>query len=298
MGRDEIIGLVSAARALIVTPGTVVDELVLAAAPRLEIIATAAVGYDNIDVAGARKNGVWVSNTPDVVTEATADLALLLLLAAVRRASEGFELVKHGDWRVPDPDALRGVDPRDLTLGIIGMGRIGQALARRVRVLGMRVTYHNQNRLDPTIEYGLGATWLGLGELLGQADVVSIHVPLSSATRGMIGRSELAAMRPGTILINTARGAIVDESAMIDALQSGRLGGVGLDVFANEPSVPAALREHPRAFLLPHVGTATSGTRRAMFKLAIDNVAEVLAGRPPLTPVDEQPSAGSVRMAD
>ncbi len=293
MSYDEIMGLVSDARALIVTPGIDIDEALLAAGSRLEIVATAAVGYDNIDITAARRRGVWVSNTPDVVTEATADLALLLLLATLRRAGEGFELVKHGDWRAPDPDALWGADPRGLTLGIVGLGRIGQALARRVRALGMRVIYHNQRRLDPSVESELGATWLSLDELLGQSDVVSIHVPLSPATRGLIGRSELAAMRPGAILINTARGAVIDEPALVDALGSGQIGGVGLDVFSNEPSVPEALREHPRAFLLPHVGTATSGTRRAMFRLAIDNVTEVLAGRPPLTPVGERTAAGS-----
>jgi lactate dehydrogenase-like 2-hydroxyacid dehydrogenase len=292
MSHDEIMGLVAAARALIVTSGVAIDEALLNAAPRLQIVATAAVGYDNIDIAAASRRGIWVSNTPDVVTEATADLALLLLLAILRRAGEGFELVKHGDWRTPNPDALWGDDPRDLTLGILGMGRIGKALARRVRALGMPVIYHNRTRLAPEVEATVEATWVSRDDLIHQADVISIHVPLSPSTRGMIGRAEFVAMRPGAILVNTARGAIVDEHALIEALTSGRLGGVGLDVFADEPRVPLALRRHPRAFLLPHVGTATAGTRRAMFKLAIDNVIEVLAGRPPLTPVGTRPIGG------
>ncbi len=292
MSHDEILGLVEEARALIVTSGVPIDEALLAQAPRLQIVATATVGYDNIDVDAAGRRGIWVSNTPEVVTEATADLALLLLLAVLRRAGEGFELVKHGRWRIPNPDALWGDDPRDLTLGILGMGRIGQAVARRARVLGMPVIYHNRTRLAPQIEAALEAPWVSLDDLLHQASVISIHVPLTPSTRGMIGRSEFGAMRPGAILVNTARGAIVDEPALVEALESGKLGGVGLDVFANEPQVPLSLRRHPRAFLLPHVGTATSGTRRAMFKLAIDNVVEVLAGRPPFTAVGARSARG------
>jgi lactate dehydrogenase-like 2-hydroxyacid dehydrogenase len=285
MTHDELMTLVGDARALIVTPGVSVDEALIAAAPNLEIVSTASVGHDSIDLGAAAARGIWVTNTPDVVTEATADLALLLLLATLRRAGEGFETVKHGHWRRNDPDAFWGDDPRGLTLGIIGMGRIGRALTRRVRALGMAVIYHSRTRLDLETEAALDAMWVGFDDLLREADVISLHIPLSVSTRGMIGRNEFAAMRPGAMLINTARGAIVDEPALIEALESGHLRAIGLDVYANEPRVPVALRRHPRAFLLPHVGTATSATRRAMFKLAIDNVVEVLAGRPPLTPV-------------
>jgi glyoxylate reductase len=292
MPRDELLRRVASVSGLIAVHGDSVDEELLASAPRLRIVATLSVGYDHIDVAAATRRGIWVANTPGVVTEPTADTALLLLLAALRRAGEGFEQVRHGAWMEVDPGALWGTDPRGLTLGILGFGRIGRALAARVQPLGMRVIYHDSTRASPEVEASLQARCVGFDELLRTCDVLSVHVPLDAATRGLIGRSELAQMKPGSFLLNTARGPVIDETAMIDALAAGHLAGVGLDVFMNEPSVPAELREHPRAFCLPHIGTATRATRLAMMSTCVANVAAVLEGGAPITPVNAVPKGG------
>ncbi|MBF6605985.1 MAG: D-glycerate dehydrogenase [Chloroflexi bacterium] len=285
--RAELLARVGRARALCSTGADRIDAELLDAAPELLVVANFGVGYDGVDVVAAADRGVWVANTPDVLTESTADVALLLLLGTLRRAGEGFEHVRHGRWKASDPGAFWGVDPGGLTLGILGMGRIGQALAARVAPLGMRTIYHNRTRLAAEREAELAATWVPLDELLERADVVSLHVPLSAETRGLIGRPQLARMRRGVFIINTARGALVDEAALIEALGSGHVAGVGLDVFAREPRVPRALREHPGAFLLPHLGSATRRTREAMMRLCLENAVAVLRGGRPSTPVNE-----------
>lgn len=287
MDRAELLRRVAGARALVSWGADRIDGELLDAAPRLRIVANFGVGYDSVDVAAATARGIWVSNTPDVLTDATADLALLLILAVLRRAAEGSELVRHGGWSAIDPDALWGRDVRGTTVGILGFGRIGRAVAARAVALGMRVRYHGRHRLPHQEEQALRIEWAGFDELLGSVDVLSVHLPLTDETRGRIGAAELARMTPGSYLVNTARGAIIDEAALVAALDSGHLAGVGLDVFAREPAVPAALREHPRAFCLPHVGSATGATRGAMMRLCLENVADVLAGGAPRTAVND-----------
>jgi glyoxylate reductase len=252
--------------------------------PDLRIVANCAVGYDNIDLDAAATHGVVVTNTPDVLTDATADLTWALLLAVARRLKEGQALVGEGRWEGWHPTQLLGLELRGAVLGVVGAGRIGEAVALRARGFGMQVLYADPSP-RPELEQRTGAERVELPELLERADIVSLHVPSSPETRGMIGRDAFAQMRAGTLLVNTSRGDVVDEAALIEALERGQLGGAGLDVFAQEPRVPEALVAHPRVVALPHIGSATTHTRRAMAELAVRNVAAVLAGEPPLTPV-------------
>lgn len=285
--RSDLLELAGSVRALCSGGHDRIDAELLDSAPRLQVVANFGVGYDSVDVPEATARGIWVTNTPDVLTESTADIALLLILATLRRAGEAFEHVRHGRWTTTDPDAFWGVDPGGRALGILGMGRIGQAIARRGAALGMRIIYHRRTALSAAEELALGATRMPFEELLAEADVLTIHLPLDASTRRLVGAPELARMRPGSFLINTARGGIVDEAALAQALASGHLGGVGLDVFDDEPFVPAALRDHPHAFLLPHIGSATGRTRGAMMRLCMANAVAVLGGQRPLTPVNE-----------
>jgi glyoxylate reductase len=255
-----------------------VDADLLAAAPRLRAVANCAVGYDNVDLAAAAARGIVVTNTPDVLTEASADLAFALILAAARRIVEGDQLVRSGRWRGWRPDQLLGNDVHGATLGIVGLGRIGAAVARRAHGFDMRVVYWSRRRLRRP---AAGARWLSLDRLLATADVVTLHVPLTEATRGLIGARELARMKPTAVLVNTSRGPVVDEAALIAALRRRRIAAAGLDVFAREPDVPAALRTLPNVVLTPHVASATTATRGAMAALAARNLAAALAGRRP-----------------
>jgi glyoxylate reductase len=290
MPRDELLARVGDVSALISFHADRIDEELLSAGRTLRVVATMAVGYDNIDVPAATRRGVWIANTPGVVTDPTADLALLLILATLRRAGEAYEHVRSGRWRAWSPDAFLGVDPKRLTLGILGMGRIGKAVARRVASLDMRTIYHDPVRLSPKEEERLGVSWVGFQQLLAECDVLTIHIPLSDETRGCIGRDALQAMKPGSYVVNTSRGPVLDEGALIEALDSGHIAGAGLDVYANEPDVPAALRENPRVFCLPHIGTSTLPTRLEMMSLCVENVIAVLEGRGPTTPVNRPDS--------
>jgi glyoxylate reductase len=255
-----------------------------AALPGLRIVANCAVGYDNIDVDAARRHGVIVTNTPDVLTDATADLAWYLILAVARRTKEGEALIRDGQWTGWHPQQLLGLGLRGATLGIVGAGRIGQAVGRRAAAFGMHVLYADRDA-RVAFEDSTGARRAALNELLARSDIVTLHVPATDETRGMVDADWCARMRPGSFLINTARGDVVHEPALVAALQSGHLGGAGLDVFPCEPRVHPALVSHPRVVTLPHLGSATVATRRAMVELAVRNVREVLEGRPPLTPV-------------
>src|SRR5688572_6352445 len=242
MTRDELVAALYDADALICLLSDKIDDELLEGAPRLGIVANHAVGLDNVDLAAARRRGVAVTNTPDVLTEATADLTLALLLAVARRVVEADGLARSGAWRGWEPDQLLGVELAGRTLGIVGMGRIGRAVARRAAGFGLRVIYS-----APREAAGVAAPRLPLDALLAEADLVSLHVPLTGETRGLLGRRELSLMKPGAILVNTARGACVDEAALIEALDAGRLGGAGLDVYAEEPAIPEALRRQRRA---------------------------------------------------
>ncbi len=252
--------------------------------PLLKIVANCAVGYDNVDVVAAELRGVIVTNTPDVLTDATADLTWALILVCARRVVEGVELIRSGTWTGWHPEQLLGVELRGKTLGILGAGRIGQAVARRAAGFGMRLLYASRTP-KPDFEQETGATRVELGAILRDSDVLTLHTPSTPETKGIINADTLARMRPGAILINTARGDLVREEALAVALEEGRLGAAGLDVYADEPAIHARLRAAPRAVLLPHIGSATDETRRRMAAIAVANVRAVLAGQPPLTPV-------------
>lgn len=257
-----------------------VDRSVIDAAPKLKIVANIAVGYNNIDVAYARSRGVIVANTPDVLTEATADLTWALILAITRRVSEGERLVRSGGWKGWALDFMLGSELRGKQLGIVGFGRIGRAVARRAPPFGMRVAFTEQGVVDAA-----DAEQMSFDRLLSTSDVVSIHLPLTAETRHLIDKLALTRMRRSAYLVNTARGPIVDEAALAWALHEHLLAGAALDVFENEPAVHPDLLKLENVLLVPHLGSATRETRTAMADLAVENVLAVLAGRPPLTPV-------------
>src|SRR5438270_1670521 len=252
--------------------------------PKLKIIANCAVGHDNVDVVAAEMRGIAVTNTPDVLTDATADLAWALILACVRRVVEGTELVKSGSWTGWHPELLLGIELRGRTLGLFGAGRIGQAVGRRAVPFGMRILYTTRNP-RPEFERESGAVRVEFSRLLKESDVLSLHAPSVPETKGIINVDTLRQMKPGAILINTARGDLVREESLAQALEEGRLGGAGLDVYLEEPAVHARLRAAPRTVLLPHIGSATLETRRQMATIAVANVQAVLKGDPPLSPV-------------
>jgi glyoxylate reductase len=262
-----------------------IDAAVLdAAGDRLRIVANLAVGHDNVDLAAAAARGVVVTNTPDVLTEATADLTWALLLAASRRIVEGDALVRGGRWEGWGPTQLLGAPVAGRTLGIVGLGAIGTAVARRARGFGMTVLYHNRSA-NPAAEAELGARRVPLPELLETADFVSLHAPLNPASRHLLDAGALARMKPTAVLVNTARGPLVDEAALVAALRDGVIAGAALDVYEREPMVAEGLAGLPNVVLAPHIGSATTDARGAMVRLCCANILAVLAGRPPLTPV-------------
>jgi glyoxylate reductase len=262
-----------------------VDDDFLDAAPNLRIVANVAVGYNNVDVAACRARGVVVTNTPGVLTDATADLAMALTLMVTRRLGEGERLIRsQAPWKW-GMFMMLGTGVQGRRLGIIGMGAIGEALARRANAFGMTVVYHNRRAVDAAIESTLDAELVGFHELLETSDVVSVNCPYTEVTHHLIDEAALSRMRSSAFLINTARGAIVDEAALVDALREGRIAGAGLDVFEHEPEVHPGLVELDNVVLVPHLGSATIETRSAMAELAARNVVEVLADRAPLTPV-------------
>lgn len=277
----ELRSLAAEAAALVTMVSDRVDAALLDAAPGLRVVANLAVGYDNLDVAELRRRGVAASNTPGVLTEATADLAWALILATTRRLPEGAAAVKNGDWLAWEPDWLLGRDVTGSTLGIVGYGRIGAAVAARARGFDMDVIAWNRSPKQAE-----GVTFVGLGELLERSDVVSVHCALNDETRGLIGAAELAQMKPTAVLVNTARGAVVDQVALADALRRGVIFGAGLDVLVEEPiPVDDELLSLPNCLVIPHLGSATVGARTRMAEIAIDNVLAALTGRPLPTPI-------------
>jgi glyoxylate reductase len=254
-----------------------IDAEVLRRAPHLRVVANCAVGVDNIELAAATAAGVAVTNTPDVLTEATAELAFALMLAAARRLGEGERLVRSGAWRGWALDQLLGIGLLGKTLGIVGLGRIGAAMARRAVGFGMRVVHADL--------HAPGA--ISLDALFAAADVVSLHCPLTPETRHLVNSSRLAMMKPTAILVNTARGGCVDEVALIEALEAGRIFGAALDVFEREPEINARLYACPRLVLAPHIGSATTEARTQMAQLCVDGVIAVLSGRRPANLVNE-----------
>lgn len=252
--------------------------------PNLRVVANCAVGYNNVDLVAAEMRRVIVTNTPDVLTAATADLTWALILACARRLLAGVELVKAAGWTGWHPQLLLGLELEGATLGIVGAGRIGQAVGKRALGFGMKILYASRAP-KPEFEAATGARRLELKPLLRESHVVTLHVPKTPETQGMINQDTLALMKPGAILINTSRGELVREEAVAAALEEGRLGGAGLDVFTDEPDIHPRLRAAPRTVLLPHIGSATLNTRRKMAETAVANVQAVLSGAPPLTPV-------------
>ncbi len=252
--------------------------------PNLRIVANCAVGYNNVDVVAAEMRKVMVTNTPGVLTEATADLTWALILATARRLVEGVDLVRSGQWTGWHPEQLLGLELRGRTLGLYGAGRIGQAVGRRAPPFGVQILY-TARTAKPEFERDTGATRVDPSRLLGESDIVSLHVPSTPETKGMINGETLARMKPGAILINTARGDLIREAALAQALELGQLGAAGLDVYTDEPAIHPRLLAAPRTVLLPHIGSATEDTRRKMAAIAVANVQSVLSGKPPLTPV-------------
>ena len=253
--------------------------------PALRIVANYGVGTDNLDIPAIRSRGIECTNTPDVLTDATADLAIALLLAVARRMREGLELARSGDWDGWHPTQLLGMGLQGRVLGILGAGRIGVATARRARALGMEIVYWDRSASAELEAETGGRRQERLESLLAMSDVVSLHVPLTPETECLIDAARIAEMKPGSILVNTARGAVLDQAAVAEALRSGHLAGAGLDVFLDEPEIPAELRDQPNCYVLPHLGSATREARQAMWELAAANTRAVLAGAEPLTPV-------------
>ncbi|HET7555255.1 MAG TPA: D-glycerate dehydrogenase [Gaiellaceae bacterium] len=266
--RDDVEGLVVAN-----------EPVPLELLPALRVVANFGVGYDRIDVAACAARGVVVTNTPGVLDAATADLAFALILAARRQVVEGDRVVRSGAWSGSWSEGRLAEQVSGSTLGVVGLGRIGSAVARRARGFDMRVLYTRRLRADSDL-----GEWRELDALLAEADVVSLHVPLTPDTDGLLDARRLALLRDGATLVNTARGEIVDEGALVRELVSGRI-GAGLDVFVHEPAVPPELLDLPNVVLTPHIGSATRQTREAMTRLAVDNLLAVERGDPPLTPI-------------
>ena len=258
-----------------------IDGELMDRAPRLRMIAAMAVGYDNIDIGAATARGIPVSNTPEVLTDATAELAFALILAAARRVVEMDGLTRRGGFRYWAPMLFLGTEVTGKTLGIIGLGRIGKAVARRARGFDMKVLYHNRERIDAADERELKTEYADLERLLRESDFVSLHVPLTEETKHLISGRELALMKPTAFLINTSRGPVVDEKALVKVLRERKIGGAGLDVYENEPALTPGLAELDNVTLLPHVGSGTLETRIRMAVLAVENLLAGLRGDVP-----------------
>ena len=264
-----------------------VDEALLARCPELKVVANIAVGFNNIDVAACTKRGVRVTNTPGVLNDTTADLTFALLMAAARRVAEGDAYVRAGDWKVAfGVQTFLGVDIHHATLGIMGMGRIGQQVARRAAGFDMRILYNDPTRLAEADEKRLGLAFVSRDRLLAESDFVLVMVPYMPATHHLINAQALAQMKPTAILVNSARGGIVDDAALVEALKAGRIAGAGLDVFEGEPSVHPGYLGLRNVVLTPHIGSASRATRVAMCNTAVANLAAVLEGREPPNPVN------------
>ena len=277
---DELMKRVKGRHALVVAGLDKIDKGIIDRGADLKVIANVAVGFNNVDVPYARSKGIVVTNTPDVLTEATANMALALILTATRRLTEAERLLRRGDWKGFRFDFMVGSDIRDHQLGVVGLGRIGQVVAEKAKSLGMRIAYYD------TVPRGVpGYETMTLDQLLSTSDVVTLHVPLLPETKHVINRTSLARMKRSAYLINTSRGPVVDEDALVWALREGIIKGAGLDVYEDEPRVHPGLMALENVVLVPHLASATDGTRLAMADLAARNAINVLTGQPPETPV-------------
>ncbi len=278
--REELLRGVKSKDGLLCLLTDRVDREVMDAAPALKVIALYAVGYDKVDLEEATRRGILVTNTPGVLTDATADLAWALLLAAARRVVEADRFFRSGRWTGWGPMQFLGADVTGRTLGVVGAGRIGTNFAKKSRGFEMKVLYTHPRR-NPVLEEELGARRVSLETLLGESDFVSLHVPLTEKTRGMIGRRELALMKRTAVLVNTSRGPVVDEKALVEALREGRPAAAGLDVYEKEPLPAPGLTDLPNLVCLPHIGSATVGTRTRMALMAAENLLAGLRGEVP-----------------
>jgi len=269
-----------------------VDEALLSRGPKIKAVCNIAVGYNNIDVAACTRRGVMVTNTPGVLDESTADLAWALILATARRVTEAEAYLRNGEWKRWYLKQMLGADVHGATLGIIGMGRIGQAVARRAAGFEMKVIYHNRSRLDPETEDRIGATYTNKEQLLEQSDFVVLQVPYSAATHHLISEADLKRMKPTAILVNTARGGVVDDAALVKALKDGTIRAAGLDVFENEPALNPGFLDLRNVVLLPHIGSSTESTRRAMAMTAARNLVAALTGGSPPNLVNAELKSG------
>ena len=286
---DELARRLADKQGVLATVMDRIDDAVLAAAPRLEVVSNIAVGTNNVDIAACTTRGIRVTNTPGVLDDTTADLTWALLMAAARRIAEGDAQVRRGDWTLAFAmQTPLGTDVHHATLGILGMGRIGQAIAKRATGFDMRVLYHNRGRIPEADERRLNATWVERDRLLAESDFVVVMVPYSPAVHHLIGAAEIAKMKPTAILVNTARGGVVDDAALVEALQARRIAGAGLDVFEGEPKIHAGYLALPNAVLTPHIGSATRATRLRMCETAVANLTAVLEGRAPPNLVNKE----------
>lgn len=283
LSHDELVGRVKGRQALVVAALDKVDKEVIDAGTDLKIVANVAVGYNNLDLPYARSKGIILTNTPDVLTEATANMAFTLIMAVTRRIVEGDRLVRRGDWKRFALDFMIGSDVRDRQLGIVGLGRIGRAVAEKAKAFGMKIGYHNPS--PRPYAPGEGFESMSLDQLFATSDVVSIHVPLSPQTRHLVDRTALTRMKRSAYLINTSRGPVVDEDGLAWALREGIIKGAGLDVYEEEPTIHPGLLTQENVVLVPHLGSATAETRTAMYDLVARNVVNVLSGKPPVTPI-------------
>lgn len=258
-----------------------IDAALLERCPGLKAVCNIAVGFNNIDLSACSALGVMATNTPGVLDDSTADFTWALILAAARRVTEAEAALRAGEWKGWKLKQFLGRDVHHATLGILGMGRIGQAVARRARGFDMTVLYHNTRRLSPEIEQACNATYVGLDDLFGRADILTVHVPYSPKTHHLIGADELARMKPTAILVNAARGGVVDDAALLAALREGRLAGAGLDVFENEPALDPGFLRLQNVVLTPHIASSTEATRRRMALMAAENLVAALTGKRP-----------------
>ncbi len=284
LSKEELIKKARSADALITLLSDKIDKEVIDSLPKCKVIANYAVGYNNIDVEYAKSKGIVVTNTPGILTDATADLAMALILAVARRLPQAEKFVREGKFDGWKPELMLGLDLKNKTLGIIGMGRIGFAVARRAKNFGMKIIYFNRSK-NESAEKELGARKVSLNKLMKTSDVISLHVPLTPQTKGLLDKEKLELMKPSAIIVNTARGEVVDEKHLIKMLKRRKIFGAGFDVYTNEPNLNPELFKLDNAILLPHVGSGTVETRSAMAELAAKNVTAVLSGKKALTPV-------------
>jgi len=290
MAKEELLEEVKDRNAIVCLVGDTIDAQVMDAAPDLKVVANVAVGYDNVDIAEAKKRGILVVNTPGVLDNATADLAFGLLMACARRIAESDKFVREGSWTGFRTDLMLGTEISGKTLGIVGMGRIGEAMARRGAGFGMKIIYTRKGNEDKDrrLQRDLQAKRVSLPELISSSDFISVHCPLNHETRHVIGKVELSRVRKNCILVNTARGGVIDQKALISALQDGKLAGAGLDVFDDEPHVPEELIALKNVVLTPHIGSATNETRLAMAQLAVEGLLTAFSERMPENTVNKE----------